>query len=89
MMAKRSQGGEVSDRSDAFPAAGPPMQKKSSAALAVEGIGKRFGSGESAVVAIAGITLDVKQGELISIIGPSGCGKSTLFNIMGGLITDY
>jgi len=65
------------------------MQKKSSAALAVEGIGKRFGSGESAVVAIAGITLDVKQGELISIIGPSGCGKSTLFNIMGGLITDY
>ena len=66
-----------------------PLQKEAGATLAVHGIGKRFGSGDSAVIAIAEITLGVKQGELISVIGPSGCGKSTLFNIIGGLITEY
>ena len=59
------------------------------AILAVEGISKRFGSGATAVPAIAEISLSVTQGKLISVIGPSGCGKSTLFNIIGGLITDY
>jgi len=62
---------------------------EASAVLTVEGIGKRFGSGGTAVTAIAEVTLSVRQGELIAVIGPSGCGKSTLFNIIGGLITDY
>ena len=62
---------------------------QASAVLTAEGIGKRFGSGATAVTAIDEVTLSVKQGELISVIGPSGCGKSTLFNIIGGLITDY
>jgi ABC-type nitrate/sulfonate/bicarbonate transport system ATPase subunit len=33
------------------------------------------------------VSLQVFQGELISILGPSGCGKSTLFNIIAGLIS--
>ncbi|WP_453960893.1 ABC transporter ATP-binding protein [Amorphus suaedae] len=34
-------------------------------------------------------SLDVKQGEFVSIIGPSGCGKSTLFSIIGGFFTRF
>lgn len=37
--------------------------------------------------ALAGINLDVKQGEFVSIAGPSGCGKSTLLSLLGLLDT--
>jgi NitT/TauT family transport system ATP-binding protein len=38
------------------------------------------------VPALAPVDLDVRPGELASIIGPSGCGKSTLLRIAGGLL---
>ena len=34
---------------------------------------------------LAGITLDIAQGEFVVLVGPSGCGKSTLMNIIAGL----
>ena len=37
------------------------------------------------VVALAGIDLDIEEGEFILVMGPSGSGKSTLLNIMGSL----
>jgi len=43
----------------------------------------RLGSVE--VQALRGLSMDVNEGELISIIGPSGSGKTTLLNIVGGL----
>ena len=45
--------------------------------------------GENPVQALDRVTLDVAEGEFVSVIGPSGCGKSTLFNIVGGLIAQY
>src|SRR5947207_1425656 len=38
-------------------------------------------------LAIADVSLDVAEGEFVSILGPSGCGKSTLLYIVGGFVT--
>ena len=38
------------------------------------------------VEALKNIQLDIKQGELISVLGPSGCGKTTLLNILAGFL---
>ncbi|CAM2825508.1 ABC transporter ATP-binding protein [Paenibacillus sediminis] len=50
-----------------------------------EGLVKIFKSEEIEVVALQGLNLSVKQGEMMAIIGNSGSGKSTLLNILGGL----
>lgn len=50
-------------------------------------LGKSYGKGETAVHALRGVNLDVRQGEMVVILGPSGSGKSTLLNILGGLDT--
>ena len=38
------------------------------------------------VQALQNVTLDIKQGELMSVLGPSGCGKTTLLNIVAGFL---
>jgi ABC-type nitrate/sulfonate/bicarbonate transport system ATPase subunit len=54
--------------------------------LRAAGLAKRFEvqRGEG-VQALAGLDLEVVDGEFVSVIGPSGCGKSTLFTILAGL----
>jgi putative ABC transport system ATP-binding protein len=51
----------------------------------LENVQKRYGEGEAAVMALRGVDLEVRHGELIVLLGPSGSGKSTLLNILGGL----
>jgi ABC-2 type transport system ATP-binding protein len=51
------------------------------AAVAVRDVHKRFG----AVHALAGISLDVPQGEFFGLLGPNGAGKTTLISALGGL----
>lgn len=46
---------------------------------------KRYGQGESEVLALAGVDLDVQHGELVAIMGASGSGKSTCMNLLGCL----
>ncbi len=50
--------------------------------ISLQGVSRTFGS----FTALDEMSLEVGQGEFISIVGPSGCGKSTLLQIMGGLL---
>ena len=50
-----------------------------------EGLVKIYKSDDLEVVALQGLNLNVREGEMMAIIGNSGSGKSTLLNILGGL----
>ncbi len=45
-----------------------------------EGVQRRYGS----VAALAGLDLEINDGELVALLGPSGCGKTTALRILGG-----
>ena len=55
------------------------------AVLEVKDITKKYGQGESEVVALDHISFSVERGEFVAIIGSSGSGKSTLMNMIGGI----
>ena len=57
------------------------------AVLVVKGLTKVYRTGDVEVVALRGIDLELREGELVVMLGPSGSGKSTLLNILGGLDT--
>jgi putative ABC transport system ATP-binding protein len=54
-------------------------------AVSLQAIRKTYGSGETAVHALARVDLDVTRGDYVAIMGASGSGKSTLMNIIGCL----
>jgi putative ABC transport system ATP-binding protein len=47
---------------------------------------KEFGDGDSRVLALRGVDLDVFPGQMTLLVGPSGCGKTTLISIIAGLL---
>ena len=55
--------------------------------LQLQSIQKTFRRGGSETEVLRDISLDIEQGEFVSIIGHSGCGKSTLLNLIAGLTT--
>ena len=57
------------------------------ALISLRGVTKIYGTGEAEVVALAGIDLDIRDGEFVAVMGPSGSGKSTTMNILGCLDT--
>jgi NitT/TauT family transport system ATP-binding protein len=65
-----------------------PMISVMSAAvrLRFDDVGVDFPTPAGPMRVVDGVSLDVRQGEFVSIIGPSGCGKTTLLNMIGGFV---
>ncbi|MDO4320147.1 MAG: ABC transporter ATP-binding protein [Bacteroidales bacterium] len=55
--------------------------------ISLKDINKIYRTKSIETTALEGVSLDIDEGEFVSIMGPSGCGKSTLLNIMGLLDT--
>ena len=53
--------------------------------LEVKELTKRYGTGESEVIALDHVSFSVEKGEFVAIVGASGSGKSTLMNMIGGV----
>lgn len=52
----------------------------------IEHLSKRYGQGDTAVLALKDVNLHVAPGEVVGLIGPSGSGKSTLLKCLGAVI---
>ncbi|HEY0521639.1 MAG TPA: ATP-binding cassette domain-containing protein [Ilumatobacteraceae bacterium] len=57
----------------------------SDALVRAKGVARTFGNGSSAVVAIHGVSCEIRAGDLVALTGPSGSGKTTLLHLLAGL----
>src|SRR4051794_36479676 len=55
------------------------------AAVAARDVTRRYGEGESEVMAVNGVSLALPNGQFTAVMGPSGSGKSTLMHMLAGL----
>ncbi|MBN8556669.1 MAG: ABC transporter ATP-binding protein [Proteobacteria bacterium] len=54
--------------------------------IRIENLSKRYGEGDTAVLALRNVNMQVAPGEVVGLIGPSGSGKSTLLKCLGAVI---
>jgi putative ABC transport system ATP-binding protein len=60
-------------------------QEQRAALVSAHDLHRQYGEGETAVHALAGVTVDFLHGQFTAIMGPSGSGKSTLMHVLAGL----
>jgi len=65
------------------------VELKEANIIEISHLTKVFQTGKKRVEALKDVSLQIKEGEFVSIIGASGCGKSTLLRIIGGLEGDF
>src|SRR3954471_5231366 len=58
----------------------------STLAASCRNVTKEFGQGDSRILSLRGIDLDIRPGEITLLVGPSGCGKTTLISIIAGIL---
>ncbi len=66
-------------------AANAPVKERGPVLLSVRNLVKTYKRGRQKIPVLAGIDLDIHEGEIVAITGASGSGKSTLLQLMGGL----
>jgi NitT/TauT family transport system ATP-binding protein len=62
-----------------------PMQQHARRHIALDNVCKAYG-GTAGISVVENVSLNIDQGEFVSILGPSGCGKSTLLMMIAGLV---
>lgn len=61
----------------------PIASTMSNSIIKVENLNKSYAMGQNPLHVLKGVNIDIKEGEMVSIMGSSGSGKSTLLNILG------
>ena len=69
----------------ALPSNGAVADLAPHAVVEATALHRRYGSGDAAVDALRGVSLEIGRGQLTAVMGPSGSGKSTLMHILAGL----
>jgi iron(III) transport system ATP-binding protein len=56
------------------------------AAISINSLSKRYGMGKRVLAAVSDVSIEIADGEFVTLLGPSGCGKSTTLRLVAGYV---